>query len=114
MGYYYKTKNPFYKPLPKFKPGCLGENTISIQFIYPKKNDIIFLPKDFDGKTNDLILKIAHSKPEHIVYWSIDEQYIGSTKDIHEMAIIPTVGKHVITVVDELGNEQKQGFTVSL
>jgi penicillin-binding protein 1C len=114
MSYYYKTKNPFYKPLPKFKPGCLGENSISIEFIYPKKNNIIFLPKDFDGKTNNLILKIAHSKPERIVYWSIDERYIGSTKDIHEMSIIPTEGKHIITVIDELGNEQKQFFSVSL
>ncbi|TDY62269.1 penicillin-binding protein 1C [Algibacter lectus] len=114
MSYYYKTKNPFYKPLPKFKPDCFGENAVSIEFIYPKKNSVIFLPKDFDGKTNDLILKIAHSKPEHIVYWSIDEQYMGSTKDIHEMSIIPTAGQHIITVADELGNQQKQAFTISL
>ncbi|WP_158846217.1 penicillin-binding protein 1C [Algibacter sp. L1A34] len=114
MGYYYKTKNPFYKPLPKFKPDCLGKQAASIEFIYPKENNTIFLPKDFDGKTNELILKIAHSKPERIVYWSIDERFIGSTKNIHEMAIIPTVGKHIITVMDELGNEQKCSITVSL
>ncbi|WNH14133.1 penicillin-binding protein 1C [Thalassobellus suaedae] len=113
MAYYYKTKNPFYKPLPKFRDDCLGENRVSIQFIYPKENNTIFLPKDFDGKTNDLILKIAHSKPETTVFWYIDERYIGSTKDIHELAIIPKAGKHLITVVDEFGNEAKRWITIS-
>ena len=113
MAYYYKTKNPFYKPLPKFRNDCLGENSISIEFIYPKENNSIFLPKDFDGQTNSLILKIAHSKPESTLFWYIDETFIGSTKDIHETAIIPKQGKHIITVVDEFGNEAKRGFEIS-
>ncbi|WP_343795149.1 penicillin-binding protein 1C [Gaetbulibacter jejuensis] len=113
MGYYYKTKNPFYKPLPKFRSDCLGENSISMAFIYPKENNSIFLPKDFDGSTNDLVLQIAHSKPETTVFWYVDDIYMGSTKDIHELAIIPKQGKHLITVVDEFGNEAKRHFTIS-
>ena len=91
----------------------MGENRVSIEFIYPKENNSIFLPKDFDGKTNDLILKIAHSKPESTVFWYVDETFIGSTKDIHELAIIPKIGKHLITVVDEFGNEAKRWVTIS-
>ena len=113
MAYYYKTKNPFYKPLPKFRSDCLGETAITMQFIYPKQNNTFFLPKDFDGKTNDLVLKIAHSKPETIVYWYIDETFIGSTKDIHELAIVPKQGKHLITAVDAFGNEAKRWITIS-
>lgn len=113
MAYYYKTKNPFYKPLPKFRSDCLGENAITMEFIYPKENNTIFLPKDFDGKTNDLVLKIAHSKPETVLYWYVDETFVGSTKDIHELAIIPKQGKHLITVVDAFGNEAKRWFTIS-
>jgi penicillin-binding protein 1C len=113
MGYYYKTKNPFYKPLPKFRSDCLGENSVSMAFIYPKENNSIFLPKDFDGSTNDLVLQIAHSKPETTVFWYVDDNYMGSTKDIHELAIIPKQGKHLITVVDEFGNEAKRHFTIS-
>ena len=112
MAYYYKTKNPFYKPLPKFRSDCLGGNTVSIEFIYPKENNSIFLPKDFDGQTNDLILKIAHSKPESTVFWYVDDTFVGSTKDIHELAVIPKQGKHSITVVDELGNEAKRYFEI--
>ncbi|MEC3906040.1 penicillin-binding protein 1C [Tamlana sp. 2201CG12-4] len=113
MAYYYKTKNPFYKPLPKFRPDCLGDNSVSMAFIYPKENNSIFLPKDFDGETNDLILKIAHSKPESTVFWYIDETFVGSTKDIHELAVKPGQGKHIITVVDEFGHEAKQQFAIS-
>ncbi|OEK09575.1 penicillin-binding protein 1C [Flavivirga aquatica] len=113
MAHYYKTKNPFYKPLPKFREDCLGERTVSIDFIYPKENNTIFLPKDFDKKTNPLILKIAHSKPESTVFWYIDETFVANTKNIHELAIIPQHGKHTITVIDEFGNENQQKITIS-
>ncbi|MGC6431846.1 MAG: penicillin-binding protein 1C [Jejuia sp.] len=113
MAHYYKTKNPFYKPLPKFREDCLGENSISIEFIYPKENNTIFLPKDFDGETNDLILKIAHPKPEYNVFWYLDDTFIGSTKDIHELGIQPKTGKHIITVIDEFGNEAKRSIEIS-
>ncbi|TYB78632.1 penicillin-binding protein 1C [Bizionia myxarmorum] len=113
MGYYYKTKNPFYKPIPPYRADCLGENAVSMQFIYPNDNNTIFLPKDFDGKVNELILKIAHSKPETTVFWYLDDQFLGSTQDIHELAIIPKKGKRLITVVDTFGNEAKRWMTIS-
>lgn len=113
MAYYYKAKNPFYKPLPKFRADCLGDNAITMQFIYPKENNTIFLPKDFDGNTNSLIIKIAHSKPETLVFWYLDDTFLGSTKDIHEFAMLPKQGKHVITVVDEFGNEAKRWIEIS-
>ncbi|WP_298899531.1 penicillin-binding protein 1C [uncultured Psychroserpens sp.] len=111
--YYYKTKNPFYKSLPKLRMDCMGDLQLTMDFIYPKKNNSVFLPKDFDGETNDLILKIAHSKPEATIYWYLDQTYVGTTKDIHELAILPKKGKHLITVVDEFGNEAKRQISIS-
>lgn len=113
MAYYYKTKNPFYKPLPRYRSDCVDDNAITMQFIYPKENNTIFLPKDFDGETNDLILKIAHSKPNTTLYWYVDDTYIGHTKDMHDMAIKPKQGEHIITVVDAFGNEIKRAFKIS-
>ena len=111
--YYYKNKNPFYIPLPKLRLDCAGEHQVSMDFIYPKQNNTIFLPKDFNGTTNELILKIAHSKPASSVYWYLDETYVGVTKDIHELAILPKKGKHTITVVDEFGNEVTRLISIS-
>jgi penicillin-binding protein 1C len=91
----------------------LSSSSVSIDFIYPKTNQSIFLPKDFNGETNALILKIAHSKPESTVFWYVDATFIGSTKDIHELGIKPDFGKHLLTVVDEFGNEAKRWFTIT-
>ncbi|WP_347923405.1 penicillin-binding protein 1C [Pontimicrobium sp. SW4] len=113
MEYYYKSKNPFYKPLPPYRSGCVSEGAITMQFIYPKQSGKFFLPKDFDGNTNELILKIAHSKPETTVFWYLDNTFIGSTKAIHDMAILPKSGQHLITVVDEFGNEAKRLIEIS-
>ena len=113
MAYYYKTKNPFYKPLPKLRMDCMGETSVVMDFIYPNDTSTIFLPKDFDGRINELVLKIAHSKPEATVYWYVDEEYMGKTNAIHEFGILPKPGKHLITVVDDLGNERKRFVTIA-
>ncbi|MFK7834542.1 MAG: penicillin-binding protein 1C [Winogradskyella sp.] len=113
QAYYFKTKNPFYQTVPPYRLDCAEANRISMEFIYPKEQSTIFLPKDFDGNTNDLILKVAHSKPELELYWYLDHTFIGSTKDIHDMAVLPTSGDHIITVMDELGNELKHTIRIS-
>ncbi|GAA4242017.1 penicillin-binding protein 1C [Winogradskyella damuponensis] len=113
QAYYFKTKNPFYKPLPPYRADCTESIGTPMEFIYPNQQSTIYLPKDFDGNINELILKVAHSKPELELYWYVDSEYIGSTKDIHDMAILPSSGNHIITVIDELGNELKHKITIS-
>ena len=112
QAYYYKSKNPYYKDLPSFRTNCQNVLDVAMEFIYPNQNSAIFLPKDFNGKTNDLILKVAHSKPQTTLFWYINNTYIGNTKDIHNMAVLPTVGEHLITVVDASGNELKHAITI--
>ncbi|WP_412559461.1 penicillin-binding protein 1C [Winogradskyella sp. MIT101101] len=113
QAYYFQNKNPFYKPLPPYRNDCIESSGISMEFIYPNQQSTIFLPKDFDGDTNDLVLKVAHSKPELELYWYVDSKFIGTTKDIHDMAVLPSEGEHIITVVDEMGNELRHKITIS-
>ena len=113
QAYYFKNKNPFYKTVPPYRSDCTESSVEAMEFIYPNQQSTIFLPKDFNGNTNDLILKVAHSKPELELYWYIDNQFIGSTKDIHDIAVLPSPGEHIITVMDELGNEIKHKITIS-
>lgn len=113
QAYYFQNKNPFYKPLPPYRNDCIESSGISMEFIYPNQQSTIFLPKDFDGDTNDLVLKVAHSKPELELYWYVDSKFIGTTKDIHDMAVLPSEGEHIITVVDEMGNELRHKITIA-
>ena len=110
--YYYKKQNPFYKPLPKFREDCLGEVKNVMKFLYPTEKSTIFLPKDFDGKQNELILKVAHSNKEAILFWSLNQQFLGTTKENHELAINPKEGDFTITVVDNFGNEIQQQIRI--
>ena len=113
QAYYFKNKNPVYKTLPPYRNDCIEASGNPMEFIYPNQQNTIFLPKDFNGNTNDLVLKVAHSKPELELYWYIDNRFVGSTKDIHDMAVVPSAGEHIITIIDELGNELKHKITIS-
>jgi penicillin-binding protein 1C len=106
MAFYYQHKNPEYKKTPPFATNCITNTKNTMEFIYPKKKyTTLFLPKDFNNKKNEVILKIAASNPEKTIFWYLNNIFIGTTKDIHEMAILPKPGKHQITVVDISGNE---------
>ena len=112
MEYYYKDKNPFYKALPKFRNDCLGETKNSMKFIYPTEKSTIFLPKNFDGKKNELILKIAHSNNKAKLFWYLDSVFLGTTEEKHEFPMRLNTGSYVISVTDNFGNEIHQEIIV--
>ncbi|MCD4736600.1 MAG: penicillin-binding protein 1C, partial [Bacteroidales bacterium] len=61
MEYYYRQKNPSYKPLPPYKPGCnpsLEEQIMD--FVYPEKNSKIYIPKNLSGKRSKTVFSVAH------------------------------------------------------
>lgn len=105
MEFYYKRTHPTYKTLPPFRHDCQGTNVPPMEFIYPKDGSRISLTKNFDGKTNEVILKLAHTQPETEVFWYLDETFLSQTQNFHEIGISPSKGKHKITAIDALGNE---------
>ncbi len=112
MQFYYKKSHPTYKPLPIFRNDCKSTSAVPMEFIYPKNGSRISLTKNFEGNTNELVLKLAHAKPETKVYWYIDDTFISQTEIFHEIGVLLSIGKHTITVVDALGNEVKAMITV--
>ena len=83
-----------------------------MEFIGLFSNQQIFLPKDFDEQKNSLIIKLKHTQTTTRVYWYLDSIFIKMTQDIHEVSIQPKKGKHVVTVVDGLGNELSKAFKI--
>ena len=112
MAYYYKDINSAYRELPPFKEDCIAEVMPSMEFIIPKGNSTMVVTKDFDGTRNELVFKLAHSKPATMVFWYLDDDFIGSTKDFHELSILPKEGNHVLTVIDEFGNELQRRIKI--
>ena len=111
--WYYKHHHPSYKPLPPFMPGCGSDGEfLPMQFIYPQGNTRVFLPRQLDGSPGEIIFDLAHSNPDAIVYWHLDDKYITSTQNFHKQALSPSVGKHSVTVVDDAGNTLSIAVTV--
>ncbi len=111
--YYYAPLHPEYRSLPGFANGCLEEGERKMDFIFPKKNETILLPKDFDENINEVVFKLAHRTPETTVYWYLDSEYIGTTETFHELALAPKPGTYILTATDQEGNELKQQVEIS-
>ena len=86
--------------------------TLAMQFIYPKMSTQIYVPLELDGKSGRAIFEVAHRQRDEVIYWHLDDDYIGSTKDFHQMALNPLPGKHLITLVDAQGERLEQRFEI--
>lgn len=112
--YYYKNKNPFYKKLPNFRSDCMGEITSKMEFLIPKDNSTFYLTKDFKEIENGLVLKVVHTNPKSLIYWYLNDEFIGETESIHEINISPKQGTYIITAVDNEGNEIKSRIKINI
>ncbi|MFC1554481.1 penicillin-binding protein 1C [candidate division KSB1 bacterium] len=112
MEWYYKSSNFDYRPLPPFKESVSSNGTPSMSFIYPDNNSSIYVPVELDGEKGRVVFKAAHRRNGTTVFWHLDEKYLGATRDIHQMALAPGPGKHMITLVDEDGERVQRSFTV--
>ncbi len=110
--WYYRKHHPEYAPLPPLAPGC-GEDVLTpMQFIYPTYNARIALPLQMDGTRGFLKAELAHNNPMSMVYWHLDEEYIGQTQDFHQITIQPPQGRHTLTAVDNQGNSISTTFYI--
>lgn len=111
--WFYKTKNQDYRLLPPWRKDCQDLNRSSVmEFIYPKRSTQIYVPVELDGKSGKSVFEVAHRLPDALVYWHLDDQYLGMTKGFHQMALSPDSGKHVVTLVDQNGERAEQYFEV--
>jgi penicillin-binding protein 1C len=101
---YYKFNHPNYKILPDYKPECLTKlSDRAMALLYPRPNSKIYVPIEIDGKIGRTVFEAAHRNINTKVYWHLDDTFIGETKEIHQLALNPSVGKHKLTLIDENG-----------
>jgi penicillin-binding protein 1C len=111
--YYYAVNHPEYEKMPLTDPLCdQRQESHPMSMIQPEPNSSIYIPLDQYGKPGKVIFKLAHRRPETLVYWHLDDKYIGSTHTFHELAIIAETGSHLLTMIDSLGNELKCPFNI--
>lgn len=113
VAYYYQQRTPDYIPVPPFKKGCKDKDEIAqISILYPTSNSKIILSKTTSGEESKIIMEAVHRNKESTLFWHIDENYEGSTRDIHQLERYLKVGRHTLKIIDELGNTEKIDFEV--
>ncbi len=111
--HYYKSKNPNYKTLPPYRADCENQSRENpMQLIYPKANSKIYVPVGLDGELSRTVFKVAHRNPETMIHWHIDNTYLGSTEQFHNLELNPSEGAHVLTLVDALGRRLELDFEI--
>ncbi len=111
--HYYKKRYPFYREVPTYMEGCSSDKPDeNMAIVYPKKPSKIFIPVGLDGVREKVIFELTHRDHNAVVYWHLDDMFIGSTQDIHQMEVSPEPGKHILTVMDEKGEKIVQRFEV--
>lgn len=110
--YYYKSHNPNYQSLPPMRGDCNSDARDQLAIIYPEHETTVSLPRDFEGKTQQIVMKAVSRNSMATLYWHIDDQYVGKTKGTHEMAAQPKPGDHLLTIVDDNGNRKAITFKV--
>jgi penicillin-binding protein 1C len=116
MEWYYKRYHSDYHPLPPYRSDCMeaidGFGTASMSLIYPSEHGLIYVPIELDGQRGRTVFEAAHRDAHTTIYWHLDGEYLGETRDIHQIALAPKPGEHTLTLVDEKGERLQRRFTV--
>ncbi|MEO7961452.1 MAG: penicillin-binding transpeptidase domain-containing protein, partial [Ginsengibacter sp.] len=111
--YYYKQKNYDYKALPPLRSDCVVASVgRQMEIIYPENHAKIYVPLEIDGRKGKTIFKATHRKPETEIFWHLDNEFVATTSNIHQVGISPAPGKHVLTIVDESGERVSREFII--
>jgi penicillin-binding protein 1C len=110
--HYYKIKHPEYSILPPYAAGCGTDGGQTIGLIYPKSDAPIYLPKNFDGNKEKIVLQATHRRNDAVIFWHLNGQYLGETSSIHQIEIDPSPGIYTLTLTDETGQFFEKNITI--
>jgi penicillin-binding protein 1C len=110
--HYYKFSHQNYEPLPAFSSNCKKGDTNMLDIIYPPDKAEIIVPKDFDGKEEKILVEAAHVNEKSKLYWHLDNLYVGSTVNKHQMLLELDIGVHSLLIIDEWGNTARSKFRI--
>ena len=107
--WYFRRWNLDYKPLLATQSAS-GSNMLAL--FNPEPDSQIYVPRELDGREGRIVFSAAHRNEAQIIYWHLDELFLGFTQVFHEMEARPEPGLRTLTLVDSAGNTIVRRFTV--
>lgn len=112
--WYYRNRHPAYRILPPLREDCAGLGAQqNMDLIYPRERSVIFIPRELDGSRGSVVFHAAHRKQGTTIFWHLDGEFLGQTKDIHQLAVSPDEGDYILTLVDETGEILTRHFRIA-
>ncbi len=115
--FYWRQHHSEYRTLPPWRRDCLADSAQvdddnPMELIYPQAQSRIYIPVDLDGKRSRVILKAVHRDAAAILYWHLDDEFLGETKVFHEREASLEPGIHKLLVMDKNGYKLERRFRV--
>ena len=115
VNYYLRKRGQIVETIPPHNPKCtIQTDNNPIDILYPIEMTKILLPREFNGKQEKLIAKVAANRQNDKIFWYIDNTYLGTTQSRHEKSIALSKGWHHLSVIDEDGFSDKVRFFVNV
>jgi penicillin-binding protein 1C len=109
--WYYKKKHANYLGIPELAESCRsGSEESPINLIYPYPESSAFIPRELSGEKEKIVLKAVHRDEKEKIFWHLDAEYLGETRNFHHMEIQNLPGIYRLTLTDEKGSS----FTTQL
>ena len=101
--------------VPPHSPDCPAQaESLALQILYPQNNTRLWIPRGFDGNWQKVTMRVAHRERSRVLYWYLDDRFIGRSKDRHVKAAELTKGWHILEIVDEIGNRAHKRFYAAM
>ncbi len=109
---YYIPHHPDYRSLERLHPACREADQMPFDIVYPKQDVEVFIPVNQDGSKGKAVFEAVHKDPGAILYWHLDDIYLGQTKGFHQIEVRPGQGIHRLVVTDQQGIREERKFEV--
>jgi penicillin-binding protein 1C len=112
MEWFYRKNHPRYRPPPPMGAGCADGAADALAVLYPSPEAAVFVPVGLDGQRGEVVFEASHRDAAAVLYWHLDDGFLGVTRAPHRLAASPAAGDHRLTVVDAAGARATRPFTV--
>lgn len=112
--WFYARRHPSYEGLPPWRDDCResADAPVQMALLYPKRGSRVYVPRELDGSRGRVVLEATHMEADARIHWHLDEDYLATTANIHQLAVDPSPGPHVLVLVDQDGSRIRRQFEV--
>jgi penicillin-binding protein 1C len=70
------------------------------------------VPNEINGEMGKVVFEAAHHDITARIFWHLDGEFVAETSRFHQISLAPSLGEHVITLIDENGVTIKKRFSI--